>query len=56
MYRYALGFKHKTRKNRTLGGGLTWIWEGNLPIKPAGDVEGKYKNISIWVASVYMSF
>jgi long-chain fatty acid transport protein len=56
LYRYALGFKHKTRKNRTLGGGLTWIWEGNLPIKPTGDVEGQYNNVSIWVASLYMSF
>jgi long-chain fatty acid transport protein len=56
MYRYAVGFKHKTRKNRVLGGGLTWVWEGNLPIKPAGDVEGNYKNVSIWVFSLSMSF
>jgi len=53
MYRYALGFKHKRREDLTLGAGLTFIWEGNLPVKPAGDVEGKYKNVSIWIASVY---
>ena len=56
MYRYGIGFKHKTPKNRILGGGLTWIWEGNLPIKPAGDVEGQYNNVSIWVFSLSMSF
>jgi long-chain fatty acid transport protein len=53
MYRYALGFKHKRREDLTLGAGLTYIWEGNLPVKPAGDVEGKYKNVSIWIASFY---
>jgi long-chain fatty acid transport protein len=53
MYRYAIGVKHKKREDLTLGGGLTFIWEGNLPTKDTGDVSGKYQNVSIWIASVY---
>jgi long-chain fatty acid transport protein len=53
LYRYAIGVKHQKRKDLTLGAGLTFIWEGNLPTKPAGDAEGKYQNVSIWIASVY---
>jgi len=53
MYRYAIGFKHKRREDLTLGGGLTYIWEGNLPIKDTGDVSGRYKDVSIWIASLY---
>ncbi len=53
MYRYAIGFKHKRRKGLTLGGGLTFIWEGNLPTKDTGGVSGKYKNVSITIASFY---
>ena len=53
MYRYAVGIKHKKREDLTLGGGLTFIWEGNLPIKDTGDVSGKYQNVSVWIASVY---
>ena len=53
MYRYAIGVKHQKREDLTLGGGLTFIWEGNLPIKDTGGVSGKYQNVSIWIASVY---
>ena len=53
MYRYAIGVKHKKREDLTLGGGLTFIWEGNLPTKDTGGVSGKYQNVSIWIASVY---
>jgi long-chain fatty acid transport protein len=53
MYRYALGFKHNVRDDLTVGGGLTWIWEGNLPIKEAGGVNGKYDRVSISVLSFY---
>ena len=53
MYRYALGFKHKVRDDLTVGGGLSWIWEGNLPVKDTGDVSGKYDRVSISVLSFY---
>jgi len=53
MRRYAIGFKHQRREDLTLGGGLTFIWEGNLPTKDTGGVSGKYKDASIWVASLY---
>lgn len=53
LYRYAIGFKHKKRNDLILGGGLTFIWEGNLPIKDTGDVSGKYRNVSLTIASFY---
>lgn len=53
MYRYAVGFKHNVRDDLTVGGGLSWIWEGNLPVKEAGGVNGKYDRVSISVLSVY---
>jgi long-chain fatty acid transport protein len=53
MYRYGLGFKHKARDNLILGGGLSWIWEGNLPVKDTGDTVGKYDRVSITVLSFY---
>jgi len=54
MYRYAIGVKHQKREDLTLGGGLTFIWEGNLPVKDtSAGVSGKYQNVSIWIASVY---
>jgi long-chain fatty acid transport protein len=60
LYRYAVGFKHKRPSGRTIGGGLTWLYEGNLEIedKPGsggGDVNGKYSNVSIYFFSLYMS-
>lgn len=53
MYRYALGFKHDVRDDLIIGGGLTWIWEGNLPVKEASGVNGKYDRVSITVLSFY---
>ena len=54
MYRYGLGFQYRKRKGLTLGGGVSLMYEGNLPIKdtPAGQdglLSGKYDdNISLW--------
>jgi long-chain fatty acid transport protein len=53
MYRYALGFKHNVRDDLTVGGGLSWIWEGNLPVKETSGVNGKYSRVSISVLSFY---
>lgn len=49
----AVGFKHKRKEDLTVGGGLSYVWEGNLPIEDSGGVSGKYKDVSIIIASVY---
>jgi len=53
MYRYGIGFKHRARDDLTIGGGFSWIWEGNLPIKESGGVNGHYNRVSISVLSFY---
>ena len=58
LYRYAIGFKQKRSEGFTIGGGLTWLYEGNLPIedKPGSEgglVNGKYSNVSIYIFSLY---
>jgi long-chain fatty acid transport protein len=54
LYRYAVGFKHQRGNGMTLGGGLTWIYEGNLPVaETSAGTAGKYSNVSLWIASVY---
>lgn len=54
MRRYAVGLKHQRRDGLTLGGGLTWIWEGNLPVKDDGGVvNGQYNNAWIAIPSLY---
>jgi long-chain fatty acid transport protein len=53
LYRYAIGFKHQVRDDLMVGGGLSWIWEGNLPVKDTGDVAGKYDRVSISILSFY---
>jgi long-chain fatty acid transport protein len=54
LYRYALGIKHRRRDGPTLGGGLTWIYEGNLPVKQtSAGAAGKYANVSLYILSVY---
>ncbi len=54
MYRYAVGFKHERRDGLTLGGGLTFIWEGNLPINDTGSVKNaRYNNAWLAIPSLY---
>lgn len=58
LYRYAVGFKHKRRDGMTLGGGLTWLYEGNLPVSDqpgsgGGATYGKYSNVSLYIFSFY---
>ena len=58
MYRYGLGFKYKKSDDLLLGAGLSFLWEGDLEIKPAGNpvagqVSGKYENVSITFLSFY---
>ena len=60
LYRYAIGFKQQRRDGMTLGGGLTWLYEGNLPIENkagiGGEVNGKYSNVSLYIFSLYVSW
>jgi long-chain fatty acid transport protein len=58
MYRYGVGFEYEKRKELTLGAGLDFVWEGNLPVAPsgnalAGEVSGKYENVYFVFASIY---
>ncbi|MEA3244425.1 MAG: outer membrane protein transport protein [Pseudomonadota bacterium] len=58
MYRYGVGFEYEKRKELTIGAGLDFMWEGNLPVAPAGnalagEVSGKYENVYFVFASVY---
>lgn len=53
MYRYGVGFKYKANDNMTYGGGFSWLWEGNLPIKEADGVNGHYHKTSISFLSFY---
>jgi long-chain fatty acid transport protein len=56
MYRYAVGLKHQRSDTLTLGVGLTFLWEGNLPIDDSGGVSGKYNNVSLSFLSFYASW
>ncbi len=57
MYRYGLGFKYKKSDDLLLGGGISFLWEGDLEVKPAGGpvtgVSGQYDNVSITFLSCY---
>jgi hypothetical protein len=58
MYRYGLGFKYQKSDDLMLGGGLSFLWEGDLKVKPGGggvegQVSGQYENISISFLSFY---
>jgi long-chain fatty acid transport protein len=61
MYRYGIGFEYEKREGLTLGGGFTFLWEGNLPVKPGsggltGQVSGKYENVSLSFLSFYANW
>ena len=56
MYRYAVGFKHKKRDDLTLGGGFSFLWEGNLPVEDSVGVSGKYNHASLFFLSFYASW
>jgi long-chain fatty acid transport protein len=56
LYRYGAGFKYAARKDLTLGGGLTWLYQGSVPFKETGGVAGKYTDVSITFLSFYASW
>jgi long-subunit fatty acid transport protein len=59
MWRYGLGFKYQKSDDLMLGGGLSFLWEGDLTVKPAGSpvsggkLSGQYENVSITLLSFY---
>lgn len=58
MYRYGVGFEYERRQDLTLGSGFTFLYEGNLPVKPGsggltGQVTGKYENVSLFFLTFY---
>jgi len=60
MYRYGLGFKYQKSDDLLLGGGLSFLWEGDLKVKPAGgpetSVSGQYDNVNITFLSGYIQW
>jgi long-chain fatty acid transport protein len=61
LYRYAVGFKHRRSEGLTIGGGLTWLYEGNLEIEDqtgsgGGRTHGKYSNVSLYIFSLYATW
>jgi long-chain fatty acid transport protein len=61
LYRYGVGFKQKRRDGLTIGGGLTWLYEGNLEIEDqagsgGGSTNGKYSNVSLYIFSLYATW
>jgi long-subunit fatty acid transport protein len=60
MYRYGLGFKYQKSDDLLLGGGLSFLWEGDLKVKPAGGpqtgVSGQYDNVNITFLSFYVQW
>jgi long-chain fatty acid transport protein len=54
LYRYAVGFKKKLPDGLKIGGGLTYIYEGNLPVgETSAGAAGKYTNVSLTIFSLY---
>lgn len=52
--RYGIPRPARPGTGLTPGGGLTWTWEGNLPIKDTGGiVNGQYNNAWIVIPSLY---
>jgi long-chain fatty acid transport protein len=62
MYRYGLGLKYRKSDDLTLGGGLSFLWEGDLKTIPTGTpvsggrVSGEYKNVSITFLSFFVQW
>jgi long-subunit fatty acid transport protein len=59
MYRYGAGFKYRKSDKMTLGGGLSFLWEGDLEVKRSGNdqrgfVSGQYENVSLTFLSFYV--
>jgi long-chain fatty acid transport protein len=61
MYRYAAGFKYRKSEDVTLGGGLSFLWMGDLKVKQAGNakegfVSGQYDNTYLTFLSFYVQW
>ena len=57
MYRYGAGFEKEMSEDFTLGAGLDFVWEGDVPIQAtdagAGVIHGQYTSVYFVFASVY---
>lgn len=57
MYRYGVGFKYQKSEDLLLGGGLSFLWQGDLVFKAAGgQVSGQYEDVSITFMSCYVQW
>ncbi len=61
MYRYAAGFKYRKSDDLTLGGGLSFLWMGDMEVKQAGNpkegfVSGQYDDVFLTFLSFYVQW
>jgi len=61
MYRYAAGFKYRSSDDLTLGGGLSFLWMGDMEVKQAGNdkedfVSGQYDDAFLTFLSFYVQW
>ena len=61
MYRYGVGFKYRKSDDVTLGAGFSFLWEGDLKIKPSGNedkgfVTGQYDNVYLAFLSLFVQW
>jgi len=61
MYRYAAGFKYRKSDDLTLGGGLSFLWMGDMDVKQAGNpkegfVSGQYDDVFLTFLSFYIQW
>ncbi|NIP24429.1 MAG: hypothetical protein GWN81_08495 [Phycisphaerae bacterium] len=61
MYRYAAGFKYRKSDDLTLGGGLSFLWMGDMDVKQAGNpkegfVSGQYDDVFLTFLSFYVQW
>ena len=61
MYRYAAGFKFRKSDHLTLGGGLSFLWMGDMEVKQAGNpkegfVSGQYDDVFLTFLSFYIQW
>ncbi|MBT8365420.1 MAG: outer membrane protein transport protein [Deltaproteobacteria bacterium] len=61
MYRYAAGFKYRKSVDLMLGGGLSFLWMGDMDVKQAGNpkegfVSGQYDDVFLTFLSFYIQW
>jgi len=56
QWRAGGGIKYAKRDGLTLGGGLSVLYMGDLPVKPTPSVAGEYESVYITFGSFYVNW